>query len=351
MLEGVWSDDHIVRMAATAKFREFLAWQLSLGFVQFLKRNFPPRLKVEATWCLSNIACGNSELIIKHGNAVPRLVRLLRSRSADIRENVKPALPVLRLLINYLSDEEVVKVACWTLSYITADADTNEKLQVVIQTGVCPRLIQLLHSDPSAPVIEPALRTLGSVVSGDDDQTQFIIDSQVLPCLHQFLTQNYKERIKAIACWTISNITGGRLSQVQAVIEANIIPPLLDLVRNPEFNIKKEAVWAISNAIYRGSIDQIKFLVNHGCIEALSDILTCLDPEILLLCMEGLQLILMVGEICKQLGQNDGVNVFIKIVDDCEGFIKIKSLQTHDNKAIKEMAVAILTKFWAENDV
>lgn len=45
---------------------------------------------------------------------------------------------------------------------------------------------------------------------------------------------------------------------VQAVIAAGIISPLLALLQNAEFEIKKEASWAISNATSGGTHDQIK---------------------------------------------------------------------------------------------
>lgn len=54
---------------------------------------------------------------------------------------VKPALPVLRQLI-YLNDEEVLTDACWALSYLSDGQ--NDKIQAVIDAGVCPRLVELL---------------------------------------------------------------------------------------------------------------------------------------------------------------------------------------------------------------
>uniref|UniRef100_A0A0D3DNL6 IBB domain-containing protein n=1 Tax=Brassica oleracea var. oleracea TaxID=109376 RepID=A0A0D3DNL6_BRAOL len=88
-------------------------------------------------------------------------------------EEVKPALPVLRQLI-YLNDEEVLTDACWALSYLSDGP--NDKIQAVIQAGVCPLLVELL-SHPSPTVLIPALRTVGNIVTGDDSQTLFIIDS------------------------------------------------------------------------------------------------------------------------------------------------------------------------------
>jgi len=48
------------------------------------------------------------------------------------------------------------------------------------------------------------------------------------------------------------------LGFVQAVIDANIIPPLVALLASAEFDIKKEAAWAVSNATSGGTPEQIK---------------------------------------------------------------------------------------------
>lgn len=46
----------------------------------------------------------------------------------------------------------------------------------------------------------------------------------------------------------------------QAVIEAGIVGPLVNLIQSAEFDIKKEAAWAISNATSGGTDDQVKYV-------------------------------------------------------------------------------------------
>ena len=53
---------------------------------------------------------------------------------------------------------------------ITSDGP-NEKIQAVIDVGVCRRLVELLVN-PQYKIITPALRTVGSICTGDDVQTQ-----------------------------------------------------------------------------------------------------------------------------------------------------------------------------------
>jgi hypothetical protein len=265
----------------------------------------------------------------------------------------------------YSTDEEVLTDACWALSYLSDGS--NDKIQAVIEAGVCRRMVELLMygvevkslavvqnytnlfccRHTSYSVQTPALRTVGNIVTGDDLQTQIIINVAALPCLLALLGSP-KKGIRKEACWTISNITAGNRAQIQSVIDANIIPPLIQLLANAEFDIKKEAAWAISNATSGGTPEQIRFLVSQGCIKPLCDLLACSDARIITVALEGLENILRVGE--KDAKATNGINQYSEVIEEADGLEKIESLQTHQNNDIYEKSVKILESYFGAEE-
>ncbi|KAI8875694.1 ARM repeat-containing protein [Backusella circina FSU 941] len=326
-------------------------------------------VKEQAVWALGNIA-GDSpkcrDFVLESGALPPLLAIFEDSSKVTMVRNatwtlsnfcrgknpqpdwrlIAPALSVFAGLINS-PDEEILIDTCWAISYLSDGP--NERIQAVIESGICARLVELL-GHPATTVQTPALRSVGNIVTGDDHQTQTIIHCGALVALYHLLNSP-KEAIRKETCWTLSNITAGNTTQIQAVIDQGLIQPLIQLLTNGEPKTKKEACWAICNATSGGlnKPDQVKFLVNEGCIKPLCDILNALDNKIIVVALDGLDNILRVGEMEKS-NTMDGLNPYALLIEECGGLDLIQQLQAHENTDIYKKTYQIIDKYFNDEE-
>lgn len=96
--------------------------------------------------------------------------------------------------------------ACWAFSYVagnTSNGGFNER-DVVISSGVLPLVASLLPR-PNPTVVTPALRTIGTIAAGTDEQTRLAVEAGILPHLAALFSSQVTSTRKE-ALWTISNI-------------------------------------------------------------------------------------------------------------------------------------------------
>merc|ERR1719437_417765 len=113
------------------------------------------------------------------------------------------------------------------------------------------------------------------------------------------------------------------------------------LLQCADFDIKKEAAWAVSNATSGGSAQQVSYLAEAGCIKPMVDLLSVNDGKTIGVALDCIENILRAG---KQMQQEQGLqdNPFVSLVEQADGLQKIEALQEDANEELYNRSSKLL---------
>lgn len=145
----------------------------------------------------------------------------------------------------------------------------------------------------------------------------------------------------------LSNITAGSAAQIDAVCASGCMQHLRHLVEVEEFDVKKEAAYALCNACKGGMPAIVSGLVSIGILPTLVRLLDSPDADLLLRVVEALQAILVAAEAsdpCR------GVALVVEQLETAGGRDKLESLREHENAAVYQKSNWLLETYFAETD-
>eukprot|EP01084_Bolivina_argentea_P096207 172952_1 len=117
---------------------------------------------------------------------------------------------------------------------------------------------------------------MGNILTGNDEITGKCLDLDILSKYSYILSmKSISEREKREICWTLSSLCATNNDRhILMVMKHGLFKILINILQNPDYNVSKEALWAISNATTNCITDVfINHLVENGILNALMSFL------------------------------------------------------------------------------
>lgn len=144
-------------------------------------------------------------------NLIWSLLNITRHKPSTDLWTIKPALSVINELFRTLKDEDsgILKDVCWMVANLTDASDSHT--QALLDSIDLQPLFKLIYNDLC---IEPALRAIGNIATGNDLQTEKLFQYDIVGHLVK-LIDHRKKNIRKEVLWIFSNLTAGTHKQIQ----------------------------------------------------------------------------------------------------------------------------------------
>lgn len=186
----------------------------------------------------------NSEDVNQHLPAVTEFRKLLSiEKNPPIQQVIDTGIvPRLVQMLTFQQSETVQFEAAWTLTNIASG--TTQHTQHVINHGAVQMFIVLLSS-PSADVREQAVWALGNIAGDSPKFRDLVLGHGIVQPLLSVFNPDSKLSMIRNATWSLSNLCRGK-PQPQFESVAAILPTLARLVQMDDQEILTDACWALS---------------------------------------------------------------------------------------------------------
>jgi importin subunit alpha-6/7 len=353
-----------------------------------------PAVREQSAWCIGNIAGDSHEyrdVLLNNTDIINGLIvnlnlpdshtllqnicwtisNLCRGKNpkpptATTRQFLQPLFGVIKLAVDSIKNKamdcelhELITDAMWCLTYLS-DGD-NSRIQIVLDdccnhasdvSGDGSNIVHYvkeiikMHKESceiNRGLLIPCVRLLGNIVSGTHEQTSVVVDSGVMKFVEHLL-EHPSKALRRETCWMLSNVAAGTEDHIWSIFNASkhcdLIRAIIEKASSAEpINVRKEAIWTISNILTTGCRNQYKLMVQYDAIDPLCDILSCNeDAKLLLIAMQAIEVILEQNE-------QDGT-LHNQVFESYGGVEAMEKLQEHPCHDVYEKAVFLLEKFF-----
>lgn len=209
-------------------------------------------------------------------------------------ETAKKIAPCLVALLKHRKEPELRQDALDGLRRMCIQ-DSNEYCRIVVQSGGIPVLVSCLKHE-SQKQVSRAMRCIAKISHWDTCHTDAIVKqggwTSVIALLKNPLMSDAS--IDSDALWFCTSLAAGPPEHITVLIRAKAIPTITKKFRRFSADMKKNALYVLTNCISGGTEGQARYVFSSGCITILCSMLNSHDMDVLSAILEALSKLLRI---------------------------------------------------------
>jgi len=207
---------------------------------KFSQQDVQDRLK-NIHYLVQNLNCDNTAKQLEACTEFRKLLSI--EKNPPIQQVIDTGIvPRLVQMLQFTHNETLQFEAAWTLTNIASG--TTEHTKVVIAAGAIQQFIALLRS-PNADVQEQAVWALGNIAGDSPQFRDLVLDAGGVGNLLEVFRDHSKMSLIRNATWTLSNLCRGKPQPAFEKIQ-RIVPMVAYLVNSDDVEVLTDSCWALS---------------------------------------------------------------------------------------------------------
>ncbi len=268
------------------------------------------------------------------------IANILKFKMFEKKEVIEKCVYMLVLFIK-TDDEELINECMWGLSHATETED-KKLIEYMIKERLC-EYIYSLNIGARENLILPAIRITGNLCSNETTMVDRLIEQGSLKFLEQFVIHKNNQTRKE-ALWAFSNIAGND-SQITQIFKTNLIPKIFHLVKDNDYEVTKEAIWAIGNLINSSNFENCVKLIDANVLDPILYLLSnFMDSYTVILTLNTIEILFEHGKYSSYVHE---FNPFVKLFVEKGGLEAIDQLQYHKNEKIFAMVSNLIDNYFS----
>jgi len=251
------------------------------------------------------LSASSQHMLLRHADAIPTLISLLVSTSAQVYEQAM-------WILGSIAAGDASTSPALASAAATGDNKPVSSRDVILAAGVMNPMLRCLQSHPTNLSLQRiGSWTLSNLVDGifqhagapkkgsrgstnnantaDYSSADEVDMVSLLPVLQRLLNMSDSE-VLSYTCWTLSHLCDGPSSHIAAVVSATnhdngLVPRLVELLLHPSWRVTKPALRAIGNIVCaecsdNDATDYTEVILDCNAVPRLQELITHSNREI-----------------------------------------------------------------------